>query len=211
MVALPLTLAFIASAQRRNGAIYIHHRRFSWRFQREPVPVSGEYRRARSRHHLQHRVRHGYEGLVLMMAALMAGILLVIFGFCGWGLVNISYPVTTGFNCRRDCAADLLLADEDFFKRACRYPAEFLTSGGLSCPKRHGFAPRRSGWRFHVAGHPDRQVQIPKFPRARGRVPIHAGVAVPLPTDTIGSGSARCPPFPARFHFCMYGSPSMYP
>ncbi len=41
--------------------------------------------------------RHGYEGLVL--TTLMAGILLVIFGFLRLGALvkYIPYPVTTGF------------------------------------------------------------------------------------------------------------------
>ena len=41
--------------------------------------------------------RHGYEGLVV--ATLMAGILLIVMGFCGLGklLKFIPYPVTTGF------------------------------------------------------------------------------------------------------------------
>ena len=55
--------------------------------------------------------RHGYEGLVL--TTLMAGILLVIYPLSGdHGLHH------------RDCAADLLLADEGFLRAAaCRYPA----------------------------------------------------------------------------------------
>ena len=62
--------------------------------------------------------RHGYEGLVL--TTLMAGILLVIFG--GAGQI---YPLSGDHGLHhRDCAADLLLADEGFLRAAaCRYPA----------------------------------------------------------------------------------------
>ena len=66
--------------------------------------------------------RHGYEGLVL--TTLMAGILLVIFGFLRLGaLVKYILPGDHGLY-HRDCAADLLLADEGFLRAAaCRYPA----------------------------------------------------------------------------------------
>ena len=59
--------------------------------------------------------RHGYEGLVL--TTLMAGILLVIFGFLR--------PLSGDHGLHhRDCAADLLLADEGLLRApACRYPA----------------------------------------------------------------------------------------
>ena len=66
--------------------------------------------------------RHGYEGLVL--TTLMAGILLVIFGFLRLGAGQI-YPLSGDHGLHhRDCAADLLLADEGFLRAAaCRYPA----------------------------------------------------------------------------------------
>ena len=66
--------------------------------------------------------RHGYEGLVL--TTLMAGILLVIFGFLRLGaLVKYPLPGDHGLY-HRDCAADLLLADEGFLRAAaCRSPA----------------------------------------------------------------------------------------
>ena len=57
--------------------------------------------------------RHGYEGLVL--TTLMAGIL----------LAGQIYPLPGDHGLHhRDCAADLLLADEGFLRAAaCRYPA----------------------------------------------------------------------------------------
>ena len=66
--------------------------------------------------------RHGYEGLVL--TTLMAGILLVIFGFLRLGAGQI-YPLSGDHGLHhRDCAADLLLADEGLLRApACRYPA----------------------------------------------------------------------------------------
>ena len=71
--------------------------------------------------------RHGYEGLVL--TTLMAGILLVIFlalfGLVGNDFAGQIYPLPGDHGLHhRDCAADLLLADEGFLRAAaCRYPA----------------------------------------------------------------------------------------
>ena len=61
--------------------------------------------------------RHGYEGLVL--TTLMAGILLAAGG------AGQIYPLSGDHGLHhRDCAADLLLADEGFLRAAaCRYPA----------------------------------------------------------------------------------------
>ena len=97
--------------------------------------------------------RHGYEGLVL--TTLMAGILLVIFGFLRLGALvkYIPYPVTTGFTTG---IALLIFSSQmkDFFGLPL---VDTPQVGGL-CPKRHGFQPRDvRGGGFHVAGHPDRQ------------------------------------------------------
>ena len=151
--------------------------------------------------------RHGYEGLVL--TTLMAGILLVIFGFLRLGalVTDIPYPVTTGFTTG---IALLIFSSQmkDFFGLPLvDTPPEFFDKWGAYAQNAMDFSPATFGVAVFtllvilIVRH-----KIPKVPAPVVAVfPVHAaGVAV-LPAYRYHRFpvSARCP-LASRISLCQY-------
>ena len=140
--------------------------------------------------------RHGYEGLVL--TTLMAGILLVIFGFLRLGALvkYIPYPVTTGFTTG---IALLIFSSQikDFFGLPLvDTPPEFFDKWGAYAQNAMDFSPSTLGVAAFtllvilVVRH-----KIPKLPAPVVAVFLSTLLVwlFSLPTDTIGSRFGTLP------------------
>ena len=140
--------------------------------------------------------RHGYEGLVL--TTLMAGILLVIFGFLRLGALvkYIPYPVTTGFTAG---IALLIFSSQmkDFFGLPLvDTPPEFFDKWGAYAQNAMDFSPAT----FGVAAFTLLVIlivrrKIPKVPAPVVAVFLSTLLVwlFSLPTDTIGSRFGSLP------------------
>ena len=140
--------------------------------------------------------RHGYEGLVL--TTLMAGILLVIFGFLRLGALvkYIPYPVTTGFTTG---IALLIFSSQmkDFFGLPLvDTPPEFFDKWGAYAQNAMDFSPST----FGVAAFTLLVIlivrrKIPKLPAPVVAVFLSTLLVwlFSLPTDTIGSRFGTLP------------------
>ena len=140
--------------------------------------------------------RHGYEGLVL--TTLMAGILLVIFGFLRLGALvkYIPYPVTTGFTTG---IALLIFSSQmkDFFGLPLvDTPPEFFDKWGAYAQNAMDFSPATFGVAVFtllvilIVRH-----KIPKVPAPVVAVFLSTLLVwlFSLPTDTIGSRFGTLP------------------
>ena len=140
--------------------------------------------------------RHGYEGLVL--TTLMAGILLVIFGFLRLGALvkYIPYPVTTGFTTG---IALLIFSSQikDFFGLPLvDTPPEFFDKWGAYAQNAMDFSPSTLGVAAFtllvilIVRH-----KIPKIPAPVVAVFLSTLLVwlFSLPTDTIGSRFGTLP------------------
>lgn len=140
--------------------------------------------------------RHGYEGLVL--TTLMAGILLVIFGFLRLGALvkYIPYPVTTGFTTG---IALLIFSSQmkDFFGLPLvDTPPEFFDKWGAYAQNAMDFSPATFGVAAFtllvilIVRH-----KIPKIPAPVVAVFLSTLLVwlFSLPTDTIGSRFGTLP------------------
>ena len=140
--------------------------------------------------------RHGYEGLVL--TTLMAGILLIIFGFLRLGVLvkYIPYPVTTGFTAG---IALLIFSSQmkDFFGLPLvDTPPEFFDKWGAYAQNAMDFSPATFGVSlFTLAVILLIRRTVPKIPAPVVAVFL-ATLAVwlfGLPTETIGSRFGSLP------------------
>ena len=154
--------------------------------------------------------RHGYEGLVL--TTLMAGILLVIFGFLRLGALvkYIPYPVTTGFTTG---IALLIFSSQmkDFFGLPLvDTPPEFFDKWGAYAQNAMDFSPATFGVAVFtllvilIVRH-----KIPKVPAPVVAVFLSTLLVWLFPCLPIPSvpGSARCP-LASPISLCRTGSPS---
>ncbi|WP_279140500.1 SulP family inorganic anion transporter [Bilophila wadsworthia] len=140
--------------------------------------------------------RHGYEGLVL--TTLMAGILLVIFGFLRLGALvkYIPYPVTTGFTTG---IALLIFSSQikDFFGLPLvDTPPEFFDKWGAYAQNAMDFSPSTLGVAaFTLLVILIVRRKIPKLPAPVVAVFLSTLLVwlFSLPTDTIGSRFGTLP------------------
>ena len=165
------------------------------RFSAEPVP--GQRAHGRCSVVIIYSIvsRHGYEGLVL--TTLMAGILLVIFGFLRLGALvkYIPYPVTTGFT--TDRTADLL-TDKGFLfgLPLVDTPPEFFDKWGAYAQNAMDFSPSTLGVAaFTLLVILIVRRKIPKLPAPVVAVFLSTLLVwlFSLPTDTIGSRFGTLP------------------